>query len=222
MDKIYSRNKIRIRKVGKKGKLKLIIIALVLIVFIGIAIYFKAAYPIFIASCKNKASSMAVNIVNEEVAKIVQSYTYEDIVYVEKDLNQKISVIQARFTQINDIVSQITENIQERIDESDTEIVYINLGKVSGLSFLSYIGPTFEIEMERAGDINSKVMSEFESVGINQTLHRINLSLECKMSILTPFGSIADEVNTTVILAETVIVGEVPNTFLNSEDIIKK
>lgn len=221
MDRIYSRKKIRIRKIPKKEKLKLLIVALVLIIFIGIVIYFKATYPIFIASCKNAASSMAVNTVNEEVAKVIQSYTYEDIVEVEKDLNGKISTIQARFTQINDIVSQITENIQERIDESDTEKVYINLGTVSGLSSLSYIGPRFEIEMERAGDINSKVTSEFESVGINQTLHRINLELQCKMSILTPFGLVAEEMITTVILAETVIVGEVPNTFLNANELNK-
>ena len=87
---------------------------------------------------------------------------------------------------------------------------------------MSYVGPKFEIEMERAGDINSKVTSKFESVGINQTLHKINLELQCKMSILTPFGSVADEMTTTVILAETVIVGEVPNTFLNTNDLIKK
>lgn len=221
MDKIYSRKKIRIKKIERKEKLKLFVLALVLIILLGIIIYFKAAYPIFISSCKNAASSMAVNTVNEEVAKVIQTYTYEDIVEVEKDVNGKIATIQARFTQINDIVSQITENIQERIDQSDTQKVYINLGKVSGVSFLSYIGPTFEIEMERAGDINSKVKSEFESVGINQTLHRINLELECKMSILTPFGSVAEEMTTTVILAETVIVGEVPTTFLNSEGIIK-
>ena len=221
MDKIYSRKKIRIRKIEKRKKLKLLIMTLVLIIFIGIIIFFKAAYPIFMASCKNAASSMAVNTVNEEVAKVIRTYTYEDIVEVEKDVNGKISTIQARFTQINDIVSQIVENIQERIDQSDTEYVYINLGSISGLSFLSYVGPKFEIEMERAGDINSKVTSKFESVGINQTLHKINLELHCKMSILTPYGSVAEEMTTTVILAETVIVGEVPNTFLNTNDLIK-
>ena len=221
MDKIYSRKKIRIRKIEKRGKLKLLLLALVLIICIGVMIYLKAAYPIFMASCRNASSSMAVNIVNEEVAKIAEYYTYEDIVEVEKDEKGNISIIQARFTQINNIVSLITENIQERIDESDTETIYINLGKVTGISALSYIGPTFEIEMERAGDINTKVTSEFISVGINQTLHRINLELDCKMSILTPLESIAERFETKVILAETVIVGEVPNTFLNSEDIIK-
>lgn len=221
MDIIYSRKRIKINKINKRGKLKLYIVALVLIIFIGIGIYIRAAYPIFISSCKNRASSMAVNIVNEEVAKIAEYYTYEDIVEVEKDEKGNISIIQARFTQINNIVSLITENIQERIDESDTETIYINLGKVTGISALSYIGPTFEIEMERAGDINTKVTSEFISVGINQTLHRINLELDCKMSILTPLEAIAEKFETKVILAETVIVGEVPNTFLNTYDLIK-
>ena len=87
------------------------------------------------------------------------------------------------------------------------------MGSISGISSLTYVGPKFEIEMERAGDINSKVTSQFESVGINQTLHKINLELDCKMSILTPFGSVEEEMTTTVILAETVIVGVVPNYY---------
>ena len=150
MDIIYSRKKIKFNKPSKKQKLKLFIVALVFIIFILILVYINAAYPIFIATCKSKANSMAVNIVNEEVQKIIKDYNYNDLVNIEKNEDGKINLIQARVGELNIIVSQITKNIQNSIDSSDTGIVYINLGKITGITMLSYIGPTFKIELERA------------------------------------------------------------------------
>ena len=67
--------------------------------------------------------------------------------------------------------------------------------------------------MERAGNVNSEIDSEFTSVGINQTLHRIYLNLDCSIGILTPFKPIHQKVSSKVLLTETVIVGEVPSTY---------
>lgn len=219
MDLIYSRRKIKFKKPNKKEKLKLLIGALVFIISISIILYIKAAYPIFISSCKSKANSMATNIVNEEVQKVVKQYTYNDLVNIEKDENGKILLVQGKVDKINELVSQVTKNIQQSIDSSDTGVVYINLGKVTGMSFLSYVGPTFKIELERAGRIETKLESHFVSKGINQTIHKINLNLKCKISILTPLESIAETIEETMIVAETVIVGEVPDNYYYYDDI---
>jgi len=73
--------------------------------------------------------------------------------------------------------------------------------------------------MERAGSINSDIDSEFTSVGINQTLHRIYLNLDCSIGILTPFKTIHQNVSSKVLLTETVIVGEVPSTYYNYDNL---
>ena len=65
----------------------------------------------------------------------------------------------------------------------------------------------------------SKVNSEFASKGINQTIHKINLYLTCKVSILTPIETISETIETTVLLAETVIIGEVPENYYYYDDI---
>ena len=65
----------------------------------------------------------------------------------------------------------------------------------------------------------SKVNSEFVSKGINQTIHKINLDLNCKVSILTPIETISETIEATVLLAETVIVGEVPENYYYYDDI---
>lgn len=150
MDIIYSRKKIKFKKPSKKEKLKLLFLALVFLILSGIAWFVNAAYPIFIGSCRTKANSMAINMVNEEVNNAVKNYKYNDLVNIEKDSNGKILLIQGKVDKINELVSQITENIQKTMDTSDTGIVYINLGKITGVNFLSYIGPKFNIELERS------------------------------------------------------------------------
>ena len=73
--------------------------------------------------------------------------------------------------------------------------------------------------MERAGNIETNIDSEFTSVGINQTRHRIYLDLKCVVGILTPFKTINKEVSSKVLLTETVIVGDVPSTYYNYDNL---
>lgn len=219
MDIIYSRKRIKIKKFNKKQKLKLVFTALVFIIFLSCFIYLKAAYPIFIASCKSKANSIAVNLVNEKVNEVMKNYKYDDLVEIHKDSDNKITLVQAKIDKINEIVTLITDDIQREIDREDTTTVYINLGKISGVSILKYLGPTFKIEMERAGKINTKINSEFVSVGINQSIHRIVLKVSCKLSILTPFENVEQIIDTDVIMLETVVIGEVPENYYYYDDI---
>ena len=217
MDYIYSRK--RILKINKKQRFRLALLAFVFIFLFGVIFYFISAYPIFVASCKTRANSTATNIVNDEVNNVMALYNYEDLVNVEKDQNGRITLISAKIVPINNIVSEIVSNIQKNIDSKATEKIYINLGKVSGVSVLSFLGPTFTIELERAGNINAKINSEFENVGINQTLHKINLSLKCNVSILTPVEVIDDTIEKQILLTESVIVGEVPSAYYNLDNL---
>lgn len=222
MDYIYSRQRIKIpkfKKIRNKTKKKLALLAFIIIISVSIISYIVAVYPIFQASCKTRANSVATTIANYEVNKVMELYNYEDLINVEKDSNGRITLVSAKIVPINNIVSEIVANIQKNIDEKGTEKIYINLGKVSGLTILSYIGPTFTIELERAGNIDAKITSEFEDVGINQTVHKINLNLNCTISILTPFEIIQDTIDTKILLTETVIVGEVPSAYYNFDDL---
>ena len=73
--------------------------------------------------------------------------------------------------------------------------------------------------MERAGNINAKIDSEFTAVGINQSIHRIYLDLDCTIGILAPFKTINEEISSKVLLTETVIVGDVPSTYYNYDNL---
>lgn len=78
-------------------------------------------------------------------------------------------------------------------------------------------GPGIKITISSIGNVETDLRSEFIAQGINQTLHRIYLQVKCEVSILTPFEDISREITNQVLLAESVIVGKIPNTYYNLE-----
>lgn len=84
-----------------------------------------------------------------------------------------------------------------------------------GISALKNLEPKFEVELESAGSISATVRTEFDSIGINQTHHKIYLDVNSRVGILTPFDTFGKDINTEVLITEAVIVGEVPDTYYN-------
>ena len=108
-------------------------------------------------------------------------------------------------------------NIQREFDKIPQITVFINMGTVTGVSMLKNLEPKFEMELESAGNISSIVRTEFKSVGINQTHHKIYLKIDARVGILTPFSAFGKDINTEVLISEAIIIGEVPDTYYNLE-----
>lgn len=83
------------------------------------------------------------------------------------------------------------------------------------------MGPNIPIKISTSGTVLTKVRSEFENAGINQTIHRLYLDVTCNVSILTPYDVIEDSINNEIVLIENVIVGLVPDTYYNLEGMEK-
>lgn len=161
MEKIYSRRRIKFPKINK---FKLFVVLVIAIIFFAIASFILAAYPIFEASCKNRASSIAINVSAEEVNKVMSDYEYEDLVSVVKDSEGDVILIKAKIVPINEMISKITSNIKNEIDKKEQVQVAINMGAITGVSALSAIGPKFYIRMEASGGVTADLKSEFTSV----------------------------------------------------------
>ena len=86
-----------------------------------------------------------------------------------------------------------------------------------GSKIFSGLGPNIPIKLYTSGTVETKLRSEFESTGINQTIHRLYLDVQCQISILTPFNNIEETIKNQIVLAENVIVGEIPQTYYNLE-----
>lgn len=221
-DKLYSRKRIKLpnfNRLREINSFKIILLIMLFTIIICIICFAKSAYPVFKASCETAASSKGNKIVNDEVNKVMREYSYNSLIRIEKDTNGKITFIEADSVKMNEVVSKIVSNIQNEFDKIPRINVFINMGSVSGISILKKFEPQFEFELESAGSIGATVRTEFNSVGINQTHHKIYLDIDSKVGILTPFATFSKEVDSDVLLTEAVIVGEVPDTYYNLEGI---
>ena len=90
-------------------------------------------------------------------------------------------------------------------------------GSFTGFNLLSGRGPGVKIRISTIGNVKTDLKSEFISQGINQTLHRIYLRVDCQVSILTPFDNITQNITNQILISENVIVGNIPDTYYNLE-----
>lgn len=217
IEKIYSRKRIKLVKNKKVNKFKIFTFLLILFIFSLIVAFFYVSYPTLKSNSESAAFSKANNIMNKAVKEVMQNYTYNDFVNIEKDEDGNIIVIQTNVVDVNNAVSQIALKIQEGIDNAPLTTIYINYGSISGVEILKNFGPKFNVELESAGSINIDIQSEFENAGINQTIHRIYLNINTEIGILTPFGCFSNCMSSKILLVESVIVGEIPQNLFSNE-----
>ncbi len=218
MDTIYSRRKIRIPKINFKNDRNNKVIKIILILsiaFFTLTIVLKSINPIFDMNCKEKVQEIATNITNIQSSRILKEKNYGNIVDLVKDDKGNISVIKSDVVIINEIASDIAVAIQEELSKLQIEQVSIPAGSCLGVNFLAGVGPNIKIKVVPAGNIITEIKTEFVSTGINQTMHRIYLDLQCEVKILTPFNTINTSITNQVLLVETVIIGEIPSSYYN-------
>jgi len=230
MDKIYSRKRIRIPHIKnisfdpKNGNPKdknlykaFKIIIIFTIATITVNTILNAITPIIDKQCMTLAKSIATKISNEQATKVMSNYDYTDLCNITKDTSGNITMVSANIITVNEIISDIAIKIQEELNKSDSNSFKIKLGSFFGSKILSGRGPDVVIKMSTIGSLDTELKSEFSSAGINQTLHRIYLQVDCEVSVLTPFNTVEEIISNQVLLAETVIVGTTPNTYYNLE-----
>lgn len=209
MEKIYSRKKINLSKEYKS------VLAVLITAILTVCYLVKTIGPTFNQLCLNEAKSVATQIVHETIDEVMEKYGYNDLVTLVKDKEGKIVSMQANIAIINKIISQISLKIQDKIDNTPNRDIYIRLGSFTGIKLLSGRGPKVPIRISSIGNINTEVMSEFTSTGINQSIHRIFTNITCKIEVLTPFNTISNEIEEKIILAENVIIGNIPENYLD-------
>ena len=221
IDKIYSRNrlKLKVKKIDKNDKIKLIIISVLLILVLFFLLLIQVVLPIFRTNCVSRANSIGVKIVNTAVSEVMKEYTYDDLIIINKNEKGDVTYLELNIVIANELISKITTSVQNAIDTSASNKVYINSGTLTGISELKSIGPSLAIDLETSGTIRAKIDTEFLSVGINQTMHRVFADISSVIRVTTPIGIFSENIETRVILTEAVIVAPVPDTYYHIDGV---
>lgn len=154
-------------------------------------------------------------IVTQAVNETIDSgeIRYDDLISFEKDNEGKITAVKSNMPEFNRLQSKILNVILERISEVSTRDLSIPLGSLTGASLLAGRGPLISVRMQSVGSSTAHLENRFVSAGINQTKHQIFLDVDVSVAILLPGFSTATQVSNAFTVAETVIVGTVPETY---------
>ena len=207
------RAKIR-RSPGKTSVLKNLLIILVLL----------AAFAVFILAelepaLEKMASVMISNDVteylNDAVAETVKNgeFRYGDLVTVERNANGDVAALTANMARINLLQTEIASYVMEKLSDQMKTSIKIPFGNLVGGTVMSGRGPNIPVKIISVSNFYTDFSNDFTEAGINQTRHRIIIDFEVEIDMLIPGGTVRENIEASVVVAETVIVGDVPESF---------
>ncbi len=213
----FRRKRLRMRGTGRRlpGWLPSLLVSagLILLFFLLLS---RQLRPLI----RTMAVSKATNLVSEVSAAAVDDTLaqlgadYASFVTVTTDGEGSVSSLtgntraNARFQRL------VVERVVNRLEHIDPDELSIPLGTLSGWLFLSGLGPEIRVSLQTVGDVTASFRSSFSSAGVNQTLHKIDLTLAVSVYLVIPGELVQVTVEQAVPVAETVIVGEVPDTYV--------
>lgn len=200
-----------VRKKKKHLRIKVFIV-----VFILLALTLLFAFEKLIKSktkeiAQIKSESYAENTINDSVGKCLDECDYE---FVKKNYsNDKIVSIEVKSDEVNNFKHMLMETVSENLNDKKNQSYEINLGAVFSSNLLSGIGPAIHIYFQKEGSVNLDILSDFSSAGINQTIHRVYVTVDLDILAVTPSGNFLYPYSTEYVLSETVIIGDTPQMY---------
>ncbi|NHM26073.1 sporulation protein YunB [Desulfofundulus sp. TPOSR] len=177
----------------------------------------RVLQPTIFKIAETRAIQMATEAINRAVQRKVfdSNLQYQDFVQVHKDNQGHIVLMQANTLKINQLAADVTLMVQSALQQLSRESLRIPLGQITGTQLLAGYGPRIPVGIVPVGSVRVRVDDRFEQAGINQTRHRIYLDFNAEVRIVVPPRSATAQVATRVPLVESIIVGQVPGTFVN-------
>lgn len=169
--------------------------------------------PKALAAAEIQTKASAELLISDTVFNVLEKMkiSSDDFVTYEISGDNKITAIKTNTVLQNKLKSAISRELNERFCGNEKEEIYIPLGTLSGSSLLSGRGPDIKIRYTSLGSAATDIESSFVSAGLNQTKHMIIIKVNVCLIALVPFGSVNVDIYTSVTVAETVIVGNVPS-----------
>ena len=174
--------------------------------------------PVVITMAQYQARVSSILAINEAVLGELekQEIGYEDLVTVCTDEQGMVTSVQTDAAAINRVKSQLTNAVSTRLAMMELEEVEVPIGTLLGWQIFAGRGPTIRFQVVPASFVESNITSTLESAGINQTQHKILMDFTVEMSAIIPGYTTSVEVNTQVSIADTLIIGAVPQFYAAS------
>lgn len=211
-------------KKKRKAGIKLIALAFIILgIFLLIDMRVR---PIIEKTTTYQSKILATRIINDSVYTQLEdeNFSYSELVTLVYNEDNTVSSIESNMVNINKLKAKITKSVNDELTKLDDHDLSISLGTISGFTSFYNQGPLIPVTLRPEGYVETALISSFESAGINQTLHRILVEINVDISAIVPGYTSSATVETQFVVAETVIIGNVPNSYTHvisgSEDLV--
>ena len=194
-------------------------VLLLFAVALALFLMFRGKYRTVIQNlAKTQVMNSTSDLTNDAISRQIEegSIRYDRIVFFEKDVNGKITALKTNIGEINRLKTDILGIINEEILALDTSDIGIPLGSLILPELLSGKGPVIPVRILSIRNSDATFSSDFSQAGINQTIHQVIMEVSVDVAILVLGETDSFTVTSQVVVAQTVIVGEVPDTFLHT------
>ncbi|KAF5034077.1 Sporulation protein YunB [anaerobic digester metagenome] len=195
--------------------IKIRLLAFILMIF-GLLVAVDAQIrPMIKSMAAYQAKAYATRVINEAISTqlTINAVSYDSLVKVTTDYNGRVTSVQTDMVRLNLLKATMTNAASQQLALLQSQTIRIPLGTLLGWQVLSGRGPKIEFKIVPAGFVQSQLNHRFDSAGINQTRHQIIMQLDANIVAILPGYTAASEISSSLILAETVIVGVSPESF---------
>ena len=204
-----------------RRKFNLLLIRLLLLAFIilvTLALLRSRVYPVLRSLAETQVKNTASDLINDAIAEQIATgnIQYDRIVYFEKDLNGRITALKTNIGEINRLKTDVLNIINDEILSTDESSLGVALGSLFLPEFLSGKGPKLPVRILVIRNSEADFYSDFSEAGINQTLHKLNMEVFLDVTVLVLGTTTEFTISSHMVVAETVIVGDVPETYLKT------
>lgn len=223
---------VRRRWIGSQRKRQLLfryrLLAVICGLLIIVAVLDAQLRPLVKAYTVNQSKTIVTRAINEAVMRVLdeEEVQYSDLVSVDKNMDGDIISIESNIQKINRLKSELTNVVLDELEHQKMQTVRIPIGTLIGGDLFNGRGPNIAVKVSMTSTALTSMSSAFESAGINQTNHQIMMDIQLQLFPAVAGSRQTIDVETNVIVAETVLVGKVPDSFTDvngdNRDIVGK
>lgn len=202
----------------KLKRLFRLVILLIVIAFV-LFVFFRFRYRSAIRGlAETQVRNATSDLINDAIDKQIEldNIQYDRMVYFEKDLDGRITALKTNMSEVNRLKTAILNIINDEILALDSSDIGIPIGSLILPEFLSGRGPNIPVNILSIRNSDASFTSDFVEAGINQTLQQMNMHISVDVAVLVLGQTNYFTVSSQVVVAETIIVGQVPDTFLQT------
>ena len=203
---------------GVFRKLLRFIIIFLVVVLVGL-IFFRTKYNDAIcALAETQVKNTTSDLINDAIDRQIEDGTiqYDRMVYFEKDLDGRITALKTNMSEVNRLKTDILNLINDEILALSVDDIGIPLGSLFLPEVLSGRGPSIPVEIMSIRNSDASFSSDFTEAGINQTLQQLNMHVSVDVTVLVLGKTNSFTISSQVVVAETIIVGDVPDTYFQT------